>query len=95
MRVGCDVIAVHRFTDWTDDRVLRFFKQDVYNQWITRNRNIEYLAGRWALKEAIYKCCGMLENVVNNNKGIPISEHCSISVSHDNGMCYAIAIKQD
>ena len=92
MKVGCDVTIINRFNDWTDARVRRFFKNEVYEQWINRNRNTEYLAGRWALKEAVYKCCGKLENITNDLQGKPNSKHCSVSLSHDNGICFAIAI---
>jgi len=92
MKVGCDVTTINRFNDWTDARVRRFFKNEVYEQWISRNRNTEYLAGRWALKEAVYKCCGELENITNDLQGKPNSKHCSVSLSHDAGLCFAIAI---
>jgi phosphopantetheinyl transferase (holo-ACP synthase) len=92
MKVGCDIITVARFIDWTDSHVRRIFKDEVYEQWVSRNRNIEYLAGRWALKEAVYKCCGKLENITNDLHGKPNSKHCSVSLSHDNGICFAIAI---
>ena len=94
MKVGCDIITVARFTDWTDSHVRRIFKNEVYEQWVSRNRNIEYLAGRWALKEAVYKCCGELENITNDLQGKPNSKHCSVSLSHDAGLCFAIAICQ-
>jgi phosphopantetheinyl transferase (holo-ACP synthase) len=92
MRVGCDVTTINRFDKWTDDKVRRFFKNEVYEQWVSCNRNTEYLAGRWALKEAVYKCCGELENITNDLQGKPNSKHCSVSLSHDNGICFAIAI---
>lgn len=92
MNIGCDIITVNRFSSWTDERVRRFFKDEVYDQWVSRNRNTEYLAGRWALKEAIYKCCGELENITNDLQGKPNSKHCSVSLSHENGTCFAVAI---
>lgn len=91
MNLGCDIIAVDRFKKWTPSRVRRYFGDAVYDQWDQRNCSIEYLASRWAMKEAIYKCCGMLEDVVNDDTGKPISKYCAVSATHDNNMCWAIA----
>ena len=93
MSVGCDVVKIDRFAKWSDHWVLRWFGSEVYNQYIERNKQKEFLASRWALKEAVYKSCGKKENVINK-KGIPKSKFCSVSVSHDGEYCFAIAVKK-
>jgi phosphopantetheine--protein transferase-like protein len=74
MNLGCDIVAVNRFKKWTPLWVERYFGISVYQQWIERNQSIDYLASRWAMKESIYKCCGIRENIVNDASGKPISK---------------------
>ena len=93
MNIGCDIIAVARFQNWPDQKVQRIFDDQVYTQWIQRRRRPEYLASRWAIKEAIFKCCGILENVINDENGQPTSKNCSVSSTHDGGICWAIAVR--
>jgi phosphopantetheine--protein transferase-like protein len=93
MNLGCDIVAVNRFKKWTPLWVSRYFGDDIYQQWVERNQSIDYLASRWAMKESIYKCCGIRENIVNDVSGKPISKYCAVSATHDNNMCWAIAVK--
>lgn len=93
MNLGCDIVSVNRFKKWSETWVIRYFGIEVFNQWIQRNRSIEYIASRWAMKEAVYKCCGVREDIINDATGKPISKYCAVSATHDNNMCWAVAAK--
>ena len=93
MNLGCDIVAVDRFNNWKESWVIRYFGVDVYTQWVSRNKNIEYIASRWAMKESVFKCCGVRENIINDDTGKPVSKYCAVSATHDKNMCWAIAVK--
>lgn len=93
MNIGCDIISIDRFEKWSDNWVKRYFGETIYLQYKSRNDDKKYLASRWALKESVYKCVGVMENIPNDSKGRPISQYCAVSATHDKNMCWAVAIK--
>lgn len=91
MKIGCDIVVIERFEKWPDSWVIKYFGKDIFHQYVTRNKDKKYLASRWALKESVYKCTGILENILNDSKGIPNSKYCAVSATHDGNICWAIA----
>ena len=92
-RIGCDIVSISRFKNWSDRRVERVFGSLVCEQWIDRNRSITYLAGRWAIAESVFKAIGEWEGCVDDPGGRPCSQYCDVTVTHQRDVCYAFAIQ--
>jgi holo-[acyl-carrier protein] synthase len=62
--IGIDIIELNRIKNSIDknnrfaNRILTQNEMTVFNQLQTKRRKIEYLAGRFAAKEAFAKACG-------------------------------------
>lgn len=68
--VGCDIVATVRFVSWIEKSVeqqLRVFSQaelDELNKLSSKEAQAQFLASRFAVKEAFYKAfCGMLVSI--------------------------------
>ena len=95
--IGCDIVEIQRFATrqerWAR-KVLTKNEQKEYNQ---RGDKLAYLAGRWAVKEAIYKATGLVSGfeVLTNSTGAPYvsgAAHISVSISHEKTHALAVAI---
>lgn len=103
--VGIDIVEIDRIKKQIDNK--RFVEMVLSSEEIERFNNFseirktEFLAGRFACKEAIIKCLSDYENVnmsslniTNNEKGKPEIEYKDyiilLSISHERH--YAIAI---
>lgn len=102
--VGIDIVEIDRIKSALSStfvsKVLSKDEIDVFNDY-KDNRKIEFLAGRWACKEAIIKCLSDFETplmtdltITNNEKGKPIINYkdydIELSISHE--IHYAVAI---
>jgi holo-[acyl-carrier-protein] synthase len=104
--IGCDIVHVNRIRKQNETfykRVLTEKEQELYLSF-TEARKLEFLAGRFAAKEAIYKACNdtkVISNieVLNDESGRPYCNvdgykiHISISHDGDYAMAYAICEK--
>jgi holo-[acyl-carrier protein] synthase len=77
------------------DKILTAKEQFEYS---SRHNKIEYLAGRWAAKEAVIKATGIKDNytILNSANGQPyVDGHpdMKISISHDGDYAFAVAVK--
>ena len=101
MKIGCDIVENKRLIDKSDrfiDKVLTPKEKELYQ---TRNK-VEFLAGRFAAKEAIMKCLPDIENytftdieILNDEKGKPyttIEGIEDISISHEKEYTIAVAL---
>ena len=103
-KLGIDIVEIDRLQKCLSstfvEKVLSNEELDIYRQY-NGNRKSEYLAGRWAAKEAIIKCLSDYETplmnditILNNDKGKPIVKYkdydIELSISHE--IHYAIAI---
>ena len=101
--IGCDIVAIKRIKKQKEDfykRILTPREQVIYLEF-NEARKLEFLAGRFAAKEAIYKACndtGVLSNieVLNDDSGKP---YCNIegfkihiSISHEKEYAAAYAV---
>jgi len=104
--VGIDIVENQRVRKSMSDAFARkvlskeeLEKYDAYND----NRKVEFLAGRFAAKEAIIKCLSDYElpvmsnlNIINNEKGKPEIKYkdyeIELSISHEKNYSVAIAI---
>lgn len=98
--VGCDIVEIKRLQQNQDamaKRILTKKEFDCYSSY-NQERQLEYLAGRFAIKEAIVKAMdkemllSMIE-VLNDDMGKPICKidgyHIHLSIAHEKE--YAIA----
>ena len=102
MKVGIDIADISRF-DKTENqrlisRILTEEEQVLYNS-LCDKRKVSFLAGRWAVKEAIFKATQdkdyLKYSVLNDEKGAPFvvgHPEMSISISHEQGFAVAICI---
>jgi holo-[acyl-carrier protein] synthase len=93
--LGCDVVLMSRINTNLADKILTAEEKAEY---FSRNNKVEYLAGRWAAKEAVIKATGIKENytILNAIGGQPyVNGHPDIliSISHDGDYAFAVAIR--
>ena len=106
MDVGIDIIDNERIAKLLDRLSLRILSEEEYDIFINLNnksRKIEFLAGRWAVKEALYKVLGNKFNskkysILPDQFGKPYVKtkennfNYKISISHTKLYTIAIAI---
>lgn len=109
--IGCDIVEISRIEKAQKKegflRILTDKEKQICKQFNDR-RKIEWLAGRFAAKEAIYKAISSYGNYVLNDieilqdeNGAPICINLpfsiQISISHENthAIAYAIALKKE
>ena len=105
---GIDIVEIDRLINVKDSfvkHVLTESEQEVFYSY-KENRRIEYLAGRFAAKEAIIKCLSDYElpdmrniEILNNKKGKPVVKYKDynilVSISHEKHYAVALAILQE
>lgn len=102
MKIGCDIVENKRLLDKSQkflDSVLTKKEKEVYK---SRNENVEFLAGRFAAKEAIMKCLPNTKElmftdieVLDDDQGKPytnIEGIEDISISHEKEYTIAVAL---
>jgi phosphopantetheine--protein transferase-like protein len=94
--IGCDVTKISRFAGKSErfvDKILTPYELAEYK---TRHNKAEYLASRWAAKEAVFKATGIKNpSVLNDEFGKPyIIDHPKIfiTISHEKEYAFAVAI---
>jgi holo-[acyl-carrier protein] synthase len=110
--IGIDIEKISRFQDYLEDKrkYSRFLSQkeiEVFESFSSPKRRIEYLAGRFAAKEAIIKAVNKAQksfsyadlSILNDEKGAPyleskvLSEYeILLSLSHTDDDTIAIAV---
>ena len=103
--VGIDIVEIDRLNKINDAFIRHVLSKDeieIYNSY-KNQRQKEYLAGRFAAKEAIIKCLSDIEIpnmrdicILNSKNGMPYVKYkeynISISISHEKHYAVAIAI---
>lgn len=93
--IGIDLVKISRFKKnidlWATKILTDLEKEDL----TTKKNKIQYIAGRWASKEAFFKCTGSRENISilndkNNKPFIVKHPNLEISISHEKDYCIAI-----
>ena len=99
--IGVDITDLSRFTE--EEGFLRHLlteeERKEYEQRKTHSRKMEYLGGRFATKEAIFKATGdpqfLSYSILNDAQGKPyIKDHpeLSVSISHDGGLAVVMGV---
>lgn len=94
--IGCDIVKTSRFENNLNklaNNILSNLEMDEFD--LTSNK-IQYLAGRWAAKEAIFKATGYKRmTILNKSNGAPYvlnKPDIQISISHEKEYAIAFAI---
>ena len=103
MRIGCDLVYVPRVKERIAEAVLTDKeRQDMASR--PEMRRLEFLAGRFAAKEAVMKAYGVgMKGMLFTEIEVSYDEHgapyatykgqrIAISISHDGDYAYAVAI---
>lgn len=97
--IGIDIVDLSRIKEDPAfiRRVLTAEEQEELARRGSKQRRIEYIGGRFAVKEALFKATGMKDvllcSVLNDENGKPyIKDHpeLSVSISHDGGIAAAV-----
>ncbi len=109
MKIGIDLVE-HKDIEFRDDRFIkRVLSEEEYESYLkitNQKRRVEFLASRFAVKEAVFKCAEELVSpfdfrnitVCNNKNGAPyvLINHkdigLRISLSHTDNYSIAVAI---
>ncbi|MEG0283600.1 MAG: holo-ACP synthase [Erysipelotrichales bacterium] len=109
-KVGTDIVYMPRFNDKLDNKrfinkILTNNEKEMYYNLESLRRRLEFLSGRFALKEAFAKAKGkgigdlsFIDIEVSKDEyGAPYIEgvEASISLSHDTDYCIAVVIVGD
>jgi holo-[acyl-carrier protein] synthase len=110
--IGIDIIKNERFDNKLEDdlfisRILSTKEKEVFTSFNSRSRKVEYLAGRFAAKEAIIKAINKTSlsfdykdiSVLNDENGSPYVEfsfkvdfYILLSISHTDENSVAVAV---
>lgn len=108
--IGCDIVKIKRIEKAMEKegfrRILSQEEQQIFDT-LSRQRQVEWLAGRFAAKEAVYKavhkhcdCVLSQITIASDASGAPICSieglHVEVSISHEEeyAIAYAVAMKE-
>ena len=67
-------------------------------EYASRSNKIEYLAGRWAAKEAVFKAAGLNNAIIlsrsNGSPYVKDREDIVVSISHERAYAVAVAVQK-
>lgn len=102
--IGCDIVELARLNNNPDQLALRVLTNNEINEYQAKNNKnkIEYLAGRFAAKEACIKALNREKNLYNirqieilsNHNGAPYLniENSHVTISHENNYAMAVVV---
>lgn len=99
MRIGCDIVQLQRIRPSLAHKILSENEQRIY-QTLKEQRVIEFLAGHFAAKEAVFKTLDKPVDfkdieITYDQMGRPICniENVQISISHEKEYAMAVALR--
>lgn len=107
-KIGTDIVYLPRFYDKLENqrfinKILTDQEQQLYLQRSNKQKRLEFLAGRFAAKEAYSKAIGtgigetdfLDVEILTDEKGKPISNKMAVSISHDQDYAIAMVLVYD
>ena len=102
MKIGCDIVENKRLLDKSETFISKVLTEKEKELYIKKKNNVEFLAGRFAAKEAIMKCVPNIKDfsfvdieVLNDSNGKPFTNIKGIediSISHEKEYTIAVAL---
>jgi holo-[acyl-carrier protein] synthase len=97
--IGVDITSIKRFKKSTESLATKILTQDEMLEYNAVKNKANYLAGRWACKESVFKATGLPNvTVLSDPNGKPyVKDHQDImvSISHDQSYAVAMAIQKN
>jgi holo-[acyl-carrier protein] synthase len=97
--IGVDITSIKRFKKSTESLATKILTQDEMLEYNAVKNKANYLAGRWACKESVFKATGLTNvTVLSDPNGKPyVKDHQDImvSISHDQSYAVAMAIQKN
>ena len=97
--IGVDILSISRVNFKIANKVLSEEELVIFNSITNERVKREYLAERFAVKEALFKADNSYFNydqvsILNDEKGKPYLKNINgfVSISHDNGMVCAFVV---
>lgn len=105
--IGVDILKISRIKLEHAKRILSIEEFEVFNNFKLKTRQIEYLAGRFSVKEAIIKALGKTSYkigmrdiaILNDKEGMPFIKKpffedlkIFISLSHEKDNCVGLCV---
>ena len=97
--IGVDILKIERIDFKIAKKVLSSEEKEVFDSIENENIKREYLAERFAVKEALFKADNAYFNydqvtVLNDEKGKPYFKNINglVTIAHDNGMVCAFVV---
>jgi holo-[acyl-carrier protein] synthase len=95
--IGIDITKISRFADDSDRMADKILTEDELSEYEKSQSKLNYLAGRWAAKEATFKATGLDKvSILSEDSGKPyVKDHedIFISISHDYDYAIAVAVR--
>jgi holo-[acyl-carrier protein] synthase len=95
--LGCDIVKVSRFENNLFKLANKILSESEIVEFNKATNKMQYIAGRWAAKEAIFKATGHRRMIVlNSTTGSPYvvnSPNIKVSISHEKEYAIAVALK--
>ena len=94
--LGCDIVKVSRFKNNLSKLANKILSESEIIEFNKTTNKIQYIAGRWAAKEAIFKATGHRKmTILNSTTGSPYvanNSNIKISISHEKEYAIAVAL---
>ncbi len=94
--LGCDIVKISRFENNLLKLATKILSKPEMDEFDNAHHKMQYLAGRWAAKEAIFKATGNKKMIVlNGSSGEPYvlnNPNIKISISHEREYAMAVAL---
>ena len=93
--LGCDIVKVSRFKKNLSKLANKILSESEIIEFNKTTNKIQYIAGRWAAKEAIFKATGNRKmTILNSTTGSPYvvnNSNIKIIISHEKENAIAVA----
>jgi holo-[acyl-carrier protein] synthase len=96
--IGCDIVEISRFKKNPDrwaEKILTDLEKEEYQK--RKKSKVFYIAGRWAVKEALYKCLKTKKDysILTAEDGSPYvleDPNIKVTLSHERKYCIAFIL---